>query len=249
VHRRRRRRRGRQIPDWLAETLPAGARVGIDPFCHTVDAVRSLSSKLQARGPVVGGRGRGKVGRVGLGGAAAPRSRSALPTKRRLIEPVAPRGPPPPPPRRLTRARPPQARPCQRHSRQPKTPQARGKELVPLLADGNLVDAAWGDAQPPLPLALLRVHPLRWAGQGVADKLAAMRARIKGAGPRAGPGPRGIGRSGRWGPRRRRAGAPAGRSASAGLWHHVTRPAPAPASPAAARRRRPRQAPRRARCW
>ena len=29
--------------------LPAGARVGIDPFCHTVDAVRSLSSKLQVR--------------------------------------------------------------------------------------------------------------------------------------------------------------------------------------------------------
>ena len=37
----------RQIPDWLAEVLPAGARVGIDPFCHTVDAVRSLTSKLQ----------------------------------------------------------------------------------------------------------------------------------------------------------------------------------------------------------
>jgi len=38
-----------QIPDWLAEVLPAGARVGIDPFCHTVDAVRALSSKLQVR--------------------------------------------------------------------------------------------------------------------------------------------------------------------------------------------------------
>jgi hypothetical protein len=38
-----------EIPDWLAEVLPAGARVGIDPFCHTVEAVRSLSSKLQVR--------------------------------------------------------------------------------------------------------------------------------------------------------------------------------------------------------
>jgi Xaa-Pro aminopeptidase len=39
---------GHKIPDWLAEVLPAGARVGIDPFCHTVDAVRALSGKLQA---------------------------------------------------------------------------------------------------------------------------------------------------------------------------------------------------------
>ncbi|KIY93943.1 X-Pro aminopeptidase, partial [Monoraphidium neglectum] len=94
-----------EIPDWLAEVLPAGTRVGIDPFCHTVDAVRSLRTKLQAR----------------------------------------------------------------------------GKELVPLLADGNLVDAAWGDAQPELPLSPLRVHALQWAGQGVADKLAAMRQKMKAA--------------------------------------------------------------------
>jgi hypothetical protein len=43
-----------QIPDWLAEVLPAGTRVGIDPFCHTVDAVRSLRTKLQVRAGVRG---------------------------------------------------------------------------------------------------------------------------------------------------------------------------------------------------
>jgi hypothetical protein len=69
-----------------------------------------------------------------------------------------------------------------RHATPPAPPpwQARGKELVPLLADGNLVDAAWGDAQPELPLSPLRVHALQWAGQGVADKLAAMRQKMKG---------------------------------------------------------------------
>jgi hypothetical protein len=51
---------------------------------------------------------------------------------------------------------------------------------VPLLADGNLVDVVWGAAQPPLPLAPMRVHPLEWAGESVADKLAAMRQKMKG---------------------------------------------------------------------
>jgi hypothetical protein len=60
--------------------------------------------------------------------------------------------------------------------------QARGKELVPLLDDGNLVDAAWGPSQPPLPLTPMRVHSLEWAGQGVADKLAAIRQKMKGGG-------------------------------------------------------------------
>ena len=51
---------------------------------------------------------------------------------------------------------------------------------MPLLADGNLVDAAWGAAQPPLPLTPMRVHPAQWAGQGVGDKLESMRAKMKG---------------------------------------------------------------------
>jgi hypothetical protein len=40
----------RQIEDWLASTLPEGGRVGIDPFCHTVDSVRRLQRKLEAAG-------------------------------------------------------------------------------------------------------------------------------------------------------------------------------------------------------
>jgi len=51
---------------------------------------------------------------------------------------------------------------------------------VPLLADGNLVDAAWAAAQPELPLAPMRIHALEWAGQGVADKLTNMRQRMQG---------------------------------------------------------------------
>jgi Xaa-Pro aminopeptidase len=36
-----------QLEDWLAENLPEGGRVGIDPFLHTVDAVRRLKAKLE----------------------------------------------------------------------------------------------------------------------------------------------------------------------------------------------------------
>jgi hypothetical protein len=53
--------------------------------------------------------------------------------------------------------------------------QASGLELVPLLADGNLVDAAWGAERPALPDAPLRVHALEWAGQSVQQKLAEVR--------------------------------------------------------------------------
>jgi hypothetical protein len=38
-----------QINDWLADSLPEGSRVGFDPFCHTVEAVNKLKSKLQVR--------------------------------------------------------------------------------------------------------------------------------------------------------------------------------------------------------
>ncbi|KAI8470117.1 MAG: hypothetical protein J3K34DRAFT_459008 [Monoraphidium minutum] len=60
-------------------------------------------------------------------------------------------------------------------------PEAKGKELVPLLADGNLVDAAWGAAQPPLPATPMRVHAMEWAGESVASKLAQMRNKMKAA--------------------------------------------------------------------
>lgn len=39
-----------EIPDWLAESLPAGGRVGIDPLCHTLDAARKLSVRLEEAG-------------------------------------------------------------------------------------------------------------------------------------------------------------------------------------------------------
>jgi hypothetical protein len=39
--------------------------------------------------------------------------------------------------------------------------QDAGKHMVPLLADGNLVDGAWGGEQPPAPTAPLRVHDIK----------------------------------------------------------------------------------------
>lgn len=39
-----------QIEDWLCEAVPANGAVGIDPFCHTIDAVRKLQAKLEAAG-------------------------------------------------------------------------------------------------------------------------------------------------------------------------------------------------------
>jgi hypothetical protein len=64
--------------------------------------------------------------------------------------------------------------------------QARGLEVVPLLADGNLVDAAWGPERPGLPEAPMRVHDLQWAGQNIQQKLTEVRTDphlISGAAP------------------------------------------------------------------
>ncbi|GIL68768.1 hypothetical protein Vafri_22006 [Volvox africanus] len=41
------------LEDWLAANLPEGARVGIDPWVHTVNAVRNLQRKLEDAGKVV----------------------------------------------------------------------------------------------------------------------------------------------------------------------------------------------------
>lgn len=49
-----------------------------------------------------------------------------------------------------------------------------GKELVPLLG-GNLVDEVWGAARPDPPKEPLRVHPLEFAGEAPADKIARLR--------------------------------------------------------------------------
>lgn len=36
-----------QIDEWLVTNLPEGARVGLDPFCHTVDGLNKLKAKLE----------------------------------------------------------------------------------------------------------------------------------------------------------------------------------------------------------
>jgi hypothetical protein len=36
-----------QLDDWLASNLPEGARIGLDPFCHTVDSLNKLKAKLE----------------------------------------------------------------------------------------------------------------------------------------------------------------------------------------------------------
>lgn len=94
-----------EIDEWLVTNLPEGARVGLDPFCHTVDGLNKLKAKLEAS----------------------------------------------------------------------------GLELVPLLADGNLVDAAWGAERPALPDTPLRVHALEWAGQSVQQKLSEVRQQLAAA--------------------------------------------------------------------
>lgn len=47
------------LPAWLAKTLPAGGRVGMDPFLHTINGARKLSKALEGAGlklvPVFGG--------------------------------------------------------------------------------------------------------------------------------------------------------------------------------------------------
>jgi hypothetical protein len=49
--------------------------------------------------------------------------------------------------------------------------QEKGLEAVPLLADGNLVDQAWGAERPGLPTAPLRVHDATWAGASIQQKV------------------------------------------------------------------------------
>eukprot|EP00753_Platysulcus_tardus_P008614 PLAT16131.2.p1 GENE.PLAT16131.2~~PLAT16131.2.p1 ORF type:complete len:606 (-),score=263.35 PLAT16131.2:1070-2887(-) len=50
-------------------------------------------------------------------------------------------------------------------------------ELHPLA--GNLIDAVWADAQPAAGSGKLRVHPLKYAGESVVDKLARVREALK----------------------------------------------------------------------
>jgi len=41
------------LGDWLADALPPGARVALDPWCHTSEGVRALQRALEAAGKVV----------------------------------------------------------------------------------------------------------------------------------------------------------------------------------------------------
>jgi hypothetical protein len=40
-----------QLDEWLVTNLPEGSRVGLDPFCHTVDSLHKLKDKLEVRDP------------------------------------------------------------------------------------------------------------------------------------------------------------------------------------------------------
>jgi len=44
--------------------------------------------------------------------------------------------------------------------------------------DANPVDAAWGGDRPAFPTAPLRVHPIQFSGNSVADKLADIRKQL-----------------------------------------------------------------------
>ncbi|MEW5306595.1 MAG: hypothetical protein WDW36_009049 [Sanguina aurantia] len=57
--------------------------------------------------------------------------------------------------------------------------EAAGRHLVPLLADGNLVDKVW-PARTSAPVSPIRIHPLKWAGDSVSTKLATLRSQMKG---------------------------------------------------------------------
>eukprot|EP00899_Mesostigma_viride_P025248 jgi/Mesvir1/5908/Mv00678-RA.2 len=49
-----------------------------------------------------------------------------------------------------------------------------GSEVVPI-PGVNLVDRVWGDARPAVPMTPVRIHPEKYAGRSVADKLADVR--------------------------------------------------------------------------
>eukprot|EP00884_Botryococcus_braunii_P009047 jgi/Botrbrau1/18143/Bobra.53_1s0015.2 len=91
-----------EIPEWLAEHIPEGGRVGIDPFLHTIEGAKKLEDKLKQA----------------------------------------------------------------------------GRSVMPLM-EGNLVDKVWGKARPLAPSAKVRVHPLKFAGESVLDKLAKLHKQMQ----------------------------------------------------------------------
>lgn len=66
-----------QVQDWLADNLPEGARVGIDPFVHTVEAAEKLRKRLRAAGKTLVPLEVNPVDGVWEGRPAAPEVRAA----------------------------------------------------------------------------------------------------------------------------------------------------------------------------
>jgi len=52
-------------------------------------------------------------------------------------------------------------------------------EIDTLDTEGNLIDAIWGTARPPLPQAPFRVHPLQYAGRSVTQKIQDIREEME----------------------------------------------------------------------
>ena len=66
------RSRRLQVHEWLAEHLPEGSRVGIDPAVHTVDAAEKLKAKLRAAGKQLVALGSNPVDEAWEGRPAPP---------------------------------------------------------------------------------------------------------------------------------------------------------------------------------
>lgn len=61
-----------EVHEWLAEHLPEGSRVGIDPAVHTVDAAEKLKAKLRAAGKQLVALGSNPVDEAWEGRPAPP---------------------------------------------------------------------------------------------------------------------------------------------------------------------------------
>ncbi|CAI5982289.1 unnamed protein product [Closterium sp. NIES-64] len=184
------------VADWLAEALPAGSRVGVDPFGHSADNVRGLADTLAA---------------------SLSFEQPCLMNHLRLSR--HPQHPLPPPSRRLqfvhsadnvrgladtlaacvcvhpspSSFNPPSLFRCRLqfvHSADnvrglADTLAASSSVVVPLLRESNPVDVVWGAERPAPPSAPMRVHPIEFAGQTVRAKLQQLRAEMREAGATA----------------------------------------------------------------
>ncbi|CAI5492359.1 unnamed protein product [Closterium sp. Naga37s-1] len=150
------------VADWLAEALPAGSRVGVDPVSGMED---------------------GKKGRVGVDPFvhSADKVRGLADTLAACVcVHPSPSSFPPPSLFRLQFV----------HSAEnvrglADTLAASSSVVVPLLRESNPVDVVWGAERPPPPSAPMRVHPIEFAGQTVRAKLQQLRAEMRDAGDTA----------------------------------------------------------------